>query len=286
MNCSLAKRISAIITLILCCVWLFKKNNLVEFKTSCSISSNQIDWRTIDSDQLTPVQMFDYFLWQNRTACRWIQDFGGVVYHNPYALDGQKAICLDPFVAPPERNCLVYSFGINNEWSFDEAMDSYGCQVFAFDPSMKKKDHDHRPNIHFFNIGLSSVNSTNDKGWRLLTLSSIYDMFKSRHGDRVIDYLKVDIEFDEWTVIPQMIQSGMLDKIRQMGFEIHLPEIDSLEMFKKYVNIVRSIENNGMIRFDSKQNPWFNVNFTKLNASGTGGYEIAWYNDKFTRRPS
>ena len=33
---------------------------------------------------------------------------------------------MDFQVEPEVNNCLVYSFGINNEWSFDETMEKYG----------------------------------------------------------------------------------------------------------------------------------------------------------------
>ena len=206
------------------------------------------------------------------------------MFHKPSGLDGQKAICLDSFVAPPEKDCLVYSFGINNEWSFDEAMESYGCQVYAFDPSMKAKDHDHTPKIHFFKLGLSGENTNDENGWRLSTLSSIFSMLKSRHGDRVIDYLKIDIEYGEWSAIPEIVRSGMLSKVRQMGIEIHLPLIHLETELKNYVSIVRSIEASGMVRFDSKRNPWFNGHILDFDVAR--GYEIAWYNNKFTNNSS
>lgn len=38
---------------------------------------------------------------------------------------------------------------------------------------------------------------------------------------RRIDILKIDIEGDEWTSIPQMITSGALNDIRQISMEIH-----------------------------------------------------------------
>lgn len=44
-------------------------------------------------------------------------------------LDGEKWICYDSNLAPNPNDCLVYSFGINDEWSFDDALDQYGCQV-------------------------------------------------------------------------------------------------------------------------------------------------------------
>lgn len=57
--------------------------------------------------------------------------YGGVMIDadNVSFLDGQKAICLDKGVAPQKGNCIVYSIGINNEWSFDDTMEKFGCHV-------------------------------------------------------------------------------------------------------------------------------------------------------------
>ena len=71
-----------------------------------------------------------------------------------------------------------------------------------------------------------------DGKWTMKSLDSIYRMLataatanKERHhdDDAVIDYLKMDIEWDEWAVLPQIIGSGMLAKIRQLTVEFHLP---------------------------------------------------------------
>ena len=37
----------------------------------------------------------------------------------------------------------------------------------------------------------------------------------------MIDYLKFDIELSEWDVIPDLVKSGVLRNIKQIGFEIH-----------------------------------------------------------------
>lgn len=250
--------------------------------------SDEIDWAATDPETWNAEQIMSYFQWTNQSSCRLTHDFGGKMMKHPSGLDGQKAICLDPIqVAPPAGNCFVYSFGINNEWSFDQAMADYGCQVYAFDPSMKAEEHDRTPLIHFSKFGLNSVDSTSPKGWRFRTLASIYNTYKGRYEEHVIDYLKIDIEYDEWVAIPQIIESGMLDKVRQLGVEFHLPIEDTLSRMRDRVRTIRSLENNGMIRFDSKLNPWYHGTFKHLGISGPRGYEIAWYNKKFlTLAPS
>ncbi len=237
----------------------------------------EINWKTKNVQSMTPKQIVDYFLWTNQTSCKLSHDFGGKMLKNPSGFDGQKAVCLDTEVAPKAGSCIIYSFGINNEWSFDETMENYGCQVFSFDPSMKKEDHKHSKAISFYNLGLSGKDEVTKAGWKLKTLSSIYLMLKPIHGDVPIDYLKIDIESAEWNAIPEIINSGMLAKVRQLGVEFHWSRTSNLQYFRQRVNIVKAIENAGMIRFDSKYNPWFKGNIPALHYNGSLGYEIAWY---------
>ena len=46
--------------------------------------------------------------------------------------DGDKMVCLDDSLNITPGDCVVLSFGINNEWSFDDAMDKFGCLVRQF----------------------------------------------------------------------------------------------------------------------------------------------------------
>ena len=138
----------------------------------------------------------------------WV-DFGATLEQNPLmwwkAIVIWRSECIKHVeVAPPAGGCLVYSEGINGEWSFDEAMASYVCQVYAFDPPMTFGDHDHTPAIHFYNLGFNSRDYTNGNGWCFRTLWSTYELLKGGHGDQIIDYFKLDIEFDEWIVTPNI----------------------------------------------------------------------------------
>ena len=49
------------------------------------------------------------------------------------------------------------SYRIGNDFSFDEKMAEYGCNVFSFDPTMDKEDHRRSPGVMFYNLGLSDV---------------------------------------------------------------------------------------------------------------------------------
>jgi hypothetical protein len=145
--------------------------------------------------------------------------------------------------------------------------------------------HDYSPGIHFYDWGLGNRDEiTVEKNWTLRSLSSIYKNLTARHGKKIIDYLKIDVEFAEWMALPQIIKSGMLSKVRQLGIEIHLKENESIEKNRRYLKLLRSVERLGYIRFDSKYNPWAITNFTKLGLSSVPfAFEIAWYNSKLSR---
>ena len=239
-------------------------------------------WETVHIDTLLGSQILHYFAWTNYSSCKLVHNFGGWILENPSGLDGQKAVCIDPSVAPQPKNCIVYSFGIDNEWSFDEYMEMYGCEVFAFDPSMGMKHHNYSQHIHFYSWGLSYQDERLQNGWEMRSLSSIYNALGH---NTVIDYLKIDIELGEWKVLPNIIKSGMLSKVRQLGIEFHLPNYETVEEYRSRVQILRSLEIMGMVRFDSKYNPWKMTNFTKLDIWGSSCYEIAWYNSNLLHIP-
>ena len=117
--------------------------------------------------------MYKYFHWSNSSSCQFAVDFGFNIidYGGIAAPDGHKAVCLDPAVAPIYGDCLVYSFGINNQWTFDDAMDQMHCQVYSFDPSMGVADHNRTDRIHFYGIGLSGKDR--DGKWKMRTLKVI-----------------------------------------------------------------------------------------------------------------
>ena len=250
-----------------------------------------IDWANIPAETMTGRQIVDYLKWTNQSACALKHYFGGTFSAASLRFvpgkDGQKAICMDYRVDPDSRGCIVYSFGINNEWSFDKEMERYGCRVFSFDPSMNASDHRHSERIWFYNMGLADRDYeiiVRKRGipsrWKMKSLSSIHTMLRPIHGNAEIDYLKIDVEGDEWGVIEDIIASGMLPKIRQIGIEVHFwPANGTLSHFRSLAAILQSLEANGMVRFDSVLNPTSDNFIDAFKFNDYTCYEIAWYNN-------
>ncbi|XP_052761142.1 uncharacterized protein LOC128203664 [Mya arenaria] len=90
--------------------------------------------------------------------------------------DGGWDICDDAHFRPP-KPCIIYSFGINNDFSFDDAaIKHFGCSVYSFDPSMHMDDHQRSDKIYFHSIGISDkdeVIKANTDEWQLFTYNTI-----------------------------------------------------------------------------------------------------------------
>jgi hypothetical protein len=157
----------------------------------------------------------------NPTHCKNTHVLKGGV-KNPY--DPDMHICLE---SVPTAGCVVYSFGIDNMWEFDDFMHSKGCNVFSFDPSMDTKKHWRNPNHLFEPIGIGvksgihigrSTLFTHKNGYPVETLRDIM----KRHNHTHISILRMDTEGAEWDVLDQWIATGMFDHIDQMLVEVHI----------------------------------------------------------------
>ena len=181
----------------------------------------------------------------NKTACHARGQFGKG--------DGAKNVCLDRLFKDSmfhsRKPCVVLSFGIDFDFSFDLSMSKLGCTVHSFDPVMMTR--------------------ITVKGLRAIMLNDIYQAFgmskklvvfhdsglgHQRKNNKLktlkahakelnlvhIDVLKIDIEGNEWHVMETLIRDLDSIHVDQICIEIHLAEAkvapDVLKDTMKHLN--------------------------------------------------
>ena len=149
--------------------------------------------------------------------CPRLQRFGGIYQKCCQYWDGHKFLCFSELMQDIKSNaCLIYSFGVSGDWSFEKAMDDLGCRVLMFDPTVNYPKQLGK-NISFEKIGVSAQ-SDDDKSFD--TLSSI--LKNHGHTNTKITYLKIDIEGHEVDGLLEWLESGALTNVQQLGLEFHL----------------------------------------------------------------
>ena len=85
-------------------------------------------------------QFYSFVNMPVQSVCTVGKFFGGRWLGQCGAFDGHKFVCLDQFYEDViNGRCLIYSFGIAGDWSFEEAMAELGCTIRAFDPTIDGK---------------------------------------------------------------------------------------------------------------------------------------------------
>ena len=188
-------------------------------------------------------------------------------------LEPDVHICLDKI----SSKCNVYSFGIANNWIFDDFMISRGCQVFSFDPSMNVGKHKRHNNHLFEPIGIGSYSghhtgsSTLYGGKTKYEVLSLSDIMK-RYNHTHVNLIRMDTEFAEWDVLQEWIDDNMFSKLDQLLLEIHMWPKDKYatnngEMQSKILH------NIPMTLFHQARNKHDNV---KLTGAMTQVYELGF----------
>lgn len=134
--------------------------------------------------------------------------------------DGGWDVCVSDLPSSQEE-CIVYSFGINDDPSFDQDFVKRWphCTVYAFDPSIGRQTGDtyFGNGIKFYNIGLGGHNYKSDRGWDMMDLESIMSMLHHEH----VSVIKMDIEYSEWQVLRNWRESHLINKVDQLLAELH-----------------------------------------------------------------
>ncbi|CAL4085157.1 unnamed protein product, partial [Meganyctiphanes norvegica] len=205
----------------------------------------------IDYDQ------FYAYLDKPKASCIKKEQVGGVL-HKTNALDGDKWVCFDKGFKPD--NCVVYSFGINNEWSFDDAMDQkHHCKVFAFDPTMRDKDHKRSQRISFFNLGISDYKGYTVMGGRKCTMDR-YRGIVEKLGHSYTTVCVISINAPRRSLLAArdiLLQSlGSINSIGQITFIKLSSPIGEMvsQLFKDFWDIFHRLECHGWRLLNAEMN--------------------------------
>ena len=125
------------------------------------------------------------------------------------AADGHYVL-LDSF----KKDQIVYSFGINNDVSFDWAVADRGCQVFMYDHTINNLPRT-RESFNFFKEGVAGEKSSS------LPLDTLENYIKRNgHSSKSGMILKMDVEGAEWEALCAT-SSKVLKQFDQIVLEFH-----------------------------------------------------------------
>jgi len=161
--------------------------------------------------------------------------------------DGGWWLCSSQSIPPvgsdgDDSSCVVYSFGIRDNFSFDHYLAKRGCTVHGFDPSPDGlsskakyeqnnfgqnggkavfhsvglgKDGVYEPGkVPFRWPGMGYLADSNTYTWKLKSLPTIQDKL----GNDKITILKVDIEGGEWDVLSDIIDAEWDELYMELHF--------------------------------------------------------------------
>ena len=199
--------------------------------------------RELDKSRLTNLENFNFLKYTSEqivnalhafnmdptdTACKEKHRLGGGYLSYCRYVDGGKVVCMDELIHDIENSeCVIFSFGIANDMTFEDMMDGLGCTFYAFDPSVNFPSKRGR-NITFEKLGVAAKKNEANL---LDTLGNI--LKKYHHENRKISYLKMDIEGSELTGLPSWLSEGALKNVQQIAAEVHLTGTESTIAFFK-----------------------------------------------------
>ncbi|XP_063408893.1 probable methyltransferase-like protein 24 [Mytilus trossulus] len=193
--------------------------------------------------------------------------------------DGGWDICDDTLYRPSTK-CLVYSFGIDFDFSFDDAIaKKYGCELHSFDPSMKVKEGLRKHNVWFHPYAIGP-NTRIQRGthWPMFTLKDL--KIKMNHQNRPLTAVKLDVEEWEMLALPNMISDGTLKSVKQLLIEFHItmrPEPDK-QRYIRGLNILIDLYEQGFRIFWTKRNLFCRFTSLEEDIERTGCHELSFVN--------
>jgi len=143
--------------------------------------------------------------------------------------DGGKWICGVERLATQRTPCVVYSFGVNHDSSFEASFLSRApnCQVWGYDFSVSEfgpqtnNIPELRAKTHFHPYMLAATDKPHNDPQEY-TINTLMEM----NGHNFIDVLKIDIEGGEFVALesflrPYSVPGGPIMPVGQLEIEIH-----------------------------------------------------------------
>lgn len=149
-----------------------------------------------------------------------IRDLMTIKRPNDYSLRhlGRKMdggyIVLDDFSHRDERG-ICYSFGISDEYSFDEAISELGYDVYMYDHTIHGIESNNE-NLHFFPNGIAGSDGIYEGKVNSLN----YYLNQNNHMSKKGMILKMDVEGSEWDFL-DTVDCNVLDGFDQIIMELH-----------------------------------------------------------------
>lgn len=128
---------------------------------------------------------------------------------------------------------IAYSFGINNDISWDNLMAERGYDIYQYDHTINFLPA-YRTEFHWFKEGIAGTDTENEQ---LKSLKCFLD--RNGHSDKKNMILKMDVEGAEWDFL-ETVTPEVLKQFDQIVFEMH--------------NLVRSKESKRIVRLLEKLN--------------------------------
>uniref|UniRef100_A0A7E4USE7 Methyltranfer_dom domain-containing protein n=1 Tax=Panagrellus redivivus TaxID=6233 RepID=A0A7E4USE7_PANRE len=147
--------------------------------------------------------------------------------------DGGKWICGPQFITDWDHKCVLYSFGINRDPSFETEIHNVTegkCDIVAVDMNKYPYPTEQLASINAQYIETAISSKTTNKS------ITVTDLMKKMNHDH-IDVLKMDIEGYEYDVADEVFGLG----ICQMMVELHTKG----ESYKKFVDWLRNASTAG-----------------------------------------
>ncbi|XP_042869224.1 uncharacterized protein LOC122251377 [Penaeus japonicus] len=270
--------------------------------------SSRRSWRR-SRDRLTAPGDYFRYLHTPQFWCRKLVMLGGTLAcstaHEANPEDGNKLVCLDPPLELPggrdPRSCLVFSFGISTDSTFDEGVSRLPCEVHMFDvmPTKPSTLLAAARHAHFHVSGLADhhvmtyVQDVN----KTVEFNNVAGFLQDKGlAGRPLHVLKIDIEETEWDVLKQLAKEPILDIVGQIAMEVHvmkvlkLPPSEQLNLLQDRYQILRDIEKRGFrsVSYWDNRQPRLVYQDPQGQVFDTCGeilyVNTNWYNDSFRRR--